>query len=276
MGQDIKKGIKEDKLDFALLGYVKNELKKGSSINIIKNKLIQAGHDIDRINRCISKIEMHKDGIFNKRNVLIFVFLIIIFGSIACYFLLGDKYYSKKGFELYEQEKYEEALEELNKAIELNPKNFKAHNRIGLVYYQRGEYDQAIEEFNKAIKLNPDFGAPYSNLILIYHNQGNYDMAMEQAIKLFKKGIELKPNRFMAHNRLGICYYQQKRYDLAIEQFNKSIELNPDNSNFAFKLLGQTYSQLGQNKLAGEQFNKTEIVINETLLETPCYFINKN
>jgi len=234
MEQNTKNMIEEEELNSKLIDYIRNQLKRGFTIELIRNKLIESGHDLNTIAKCINKIELYRKKKFNMRNIVIFIFLIIILAGIGSYFLLGDRYYLKKGVSLFDQGNYEEALEQFNKAIELNPKNYIAHNYVGLVYFELRAYDQAIEYFNKA--------------------------------------IELKPNRFMAHNRLGICYYQQKKYDLAIEQFNKAIELNPDRNSIAFKLLDQTYSQLGQDKLAEAQLNKTGVLINESLLETPCYF----
>jgi len=41
--------------------------------------------------------------------------------------------------------------------LNLNPNNVYAHNNLGIAYYKQNRFDEAIEEFNLALKLNPQF-----------------------------------------------------------------------------------------------------------------------
>ena len=71
--------------------------------------------------------------------------------------------------EYYNQKKYrfelgsvgERAIENYNKAIELDPNDADAYNNRGLAYYYLEEYERAIEDYNKAIELNPNYA--YNN-----------------------------------------------------------------------------------------------------------------
>ena len=50
----------------------------------------------------------------------------------------------------------EETITDFDKAIELDPKNAKAHYYKGIVKNQLGEYQAAIVDFDKAFKLGFD------------------------------------------------------------------------------------------------------------------------
>lgn len=52
--------------------------------------------------------------------------------------------------------RYEEALEALDKAIELKPEDFRTWGNKGLSLMKLERYEEAIEAFNKAIELNPE------------------------------------------------------------------------------------------------------------------------
>ncbi len=59
---------------------------------------------------------------------------------------------------LEEAEKYEEAEEEYNKAIELNPKYAEAHANLGILYLKQGKTAEALKELKIALKLFKERG----------------------------------------------------------------------------------------------------------------------
>ena len=52
--------------------------------------------------------------------------------------------------------RWEEALESLNKAVELQPDYDKAWYNIGLSLQNLNRFDEAIEAFDRATRINPD------------------------------------------------------------------------------------------------------------------------
>lgn len=67
--------------------------------------------------------------------------------------------YFLKGTLLVSGGKYEEALKEFDKAIEINPNYAEAYNNKGLALFKLGRFKDAIKEIDKAIKLNPNNSA---------------------------------------------------------------------------------------------------------------------
>ena len=65
-----------------------------------------------------------------------------------------------------------------------------AYNNRGAAYYYLGQYQRAIEDYDKAIQLDPDYATAY------YNRGGSYsDLAQYQrAIEGFDKAIQLDPD----------------------------------------------------------------------------------
>ena len=61
----------------------------------------------------------------------------------------------------HKQSDYDRAIEDYNRAIDLNPDHADAYSNRGLVCEIKGDYDRAIEDYNKAIELKPDLAEAY-------------------------------------------------------------------------------------------------------------------
>jgi len=62
----------------------------------------------------------------------------------------------KNGLALVLDGEYEEAIVELNKAIELNPEYADAYYNRGIAFDKSGEVAQAISDYEKCIELSDD------------------------------------------------------------------------------------------------------------------------
>ena len=155
------------------------------------------------------------------------------------YFARGA-YYANLG-------QYAQALQDLNKAIELPFESaFRLPAKLftrAIVYSNLNQYEQAIQDFNQAIKFYP-----YSYEAFAYYNRGDayrHLKQYEQAIKDFDKAIELDPNDTNSYNLRGLCYFELKQHYLAITDFNKAIKLNPNDAALYFHR-GVNYLELAK------------------------------
>jgi len=62
-----------------------------------------------------------------------------------------------------EQEKFEEALENFDQALQLDPNHALALNARGYARLRLRYYETALEDFNAAIRLNPGYANAYWN-----------------------------------------------------------------------------------------------------------------
>jgi tetratricopeptide (TPR) repeat protein len=153
--------------------------------------------------------------------------------------------YNGRGNANYTLGNYRQAIEDYDRAIEINPDFLDAHNNRGDAYIGLGNYRQAIEDYNRAIEINPDFVDAYSNRGLSYSKLGQYQLAIED----FNKVISLKPAYADAYYSRGNAYGVLGQYQLAIEDFNKVISLKPAYT-MAYLNRGTAYARLGNNNLA--------------------------
>jgi tetratricopeptide (TPR) repeat protein len=100
-------------------------------------------------------------------------------------------------------------------------KKAEAHFRKGFEYQNQGNLEQAIEEYQKALELNPDYAQVHTNLGTVYLGKEDYD----GAIGHFRKTLELNYYDSKAHYNLGLSYVYKGELEKAKEEmkFLKSI-----------------------------------------------------
>lgn len=121
------------------------------------------------------------------------ILLILLIPVISCSNSPQD--YINKGYEKILDEDYKGALEQFNKAIELDPRNVEAYNNRGIVFGILGDHYRAIQDFNMAIDLKPTDSEAYksrgvSKLYLNQKQSGCLDLAKAEQMG-FPGAIEL-------------------------------------------------------------------------------------
>ncbi|TRT53867.1 MAG: tetratricopeptide repeat protein, partial [Microcystis aeruginosa Ma_QC_C_20070703_M131] len=133
-------------------------------------------------------------------------------------------WYYNRGILYYNQQKYELALADYNKAIDINPNFAEAYNNRGNLYSNQQKYELALADYNKAIDINPNYANAYYNRGLLYYNQQKYELALSD----YSKAIDINPNYANAYYNRGVLYKDLQKYDLALSDYNKAIDINPN------------------------------------------------
>ncbi len=131
-----------------------------------------------------------------------------------------------KAEEYYKKQMYDEAINEVSKFIEVNPKNTAGYISRGATYTAKKDFDRAITDFTKAIELDPKYADAYSNRGFTYGKKGEIDKCIADC----SKSIDLNPKHPKYYNNRGVCYDNNKEYDRAIADYNKTIELDAKNA----------------------------------------------
>lgn len=121
---------------------------------------------------------------------------------------------------LFDQNRFQEALIELEQRVKKDKLNPSLWNDIGVCNYRLGYSQRTIEAYNKALEIKPSEWT-YSNLGEIYKNTGE----PEKAIQYYDKALEINPNFAIAESNKLLCmlYFEkeEKIYNAHQDFFNK-------------------------------------------------------
>ncbi|MBV9404704.1 MAG: tetratricopeptide repeat protein [Acidobacteriaceae bacterium] len=153
-----------------------------------------------------------------------------------------------------------EAIEELKRALALEPNSDSGYLRLGRAYLAAGQAEAALGALRKAVELNPYYWWNHDQLGLAFFRMGRN----QEALKAFKTAAELNPNNGAEYNRIGAAYWRMGRLQDSIEQFKKVIKLQP--SADAYTNLGTAYFALGHYREAIPNFKKAAQINNKNVL----------
>ncbi|GAB4123732.1 MAG: hypothetical protein OHK0045_03650 [Raineya sp.] len=189
------------------------------------------------------------------RSLQIFIFRILfVFVLSACG--ASSQELLEKARKAMQEQKFEEAILLLNKAIDKNAKNADAFNARGVALFELGKYNDALLDYQQAIELSPANYKPYFNRAELYRALKQWD----EALKDYQKAIDLDPQIADLYLNRGVLLYQQGNLEDAIEDFARATQFAPDSKN-AFLNLGNVLFEKGSDEALQEALKAYEKVI---------------
>ncbi len=177
------------------------------------------------------------------------------------------------------------ALKELDNAVNTNPKDDEALDHRARYKDEIGDNKGAIADFNKLIALKPDKAAYYYNRSSANYDLKNYDAVIadckkavslddnyyeaytmlgnvydiygdtKQSVANYERAISIRPNQEFAYNELGKTYFAKDDYTNALNVFNRILERNP-NTVSSLEYHAGCCSKLGYHNRAIEDYTK--------------------
>ena len=86
--------------------------------------------------------------------------------------------FARRGYELLGLDKFDEAITNLLKAVQLNPKDAVSFYNLGKALHKRGDYSNAITYLNRAVVLNPQNAAAFDVRGLVHYQMSDVDSAI--------------------------------------------------------------------------------------------------
>ena len=151
--------------------------------------------------------------------------------------------------------KYAEAVDTYTKAIATSKKPEKVEWPLyyfrGISYEREQKWDKAVADFRKALELFPD-----QPLVLNYLGYSWVDRGqnLDEAFKMLHKAVELRPSDGYIVDSLGWAYFKLGKYDEAVKELERAIDLKPGDPTINDHL-GDAYWRVGRKLDAHFQWN---------------------
>ena len=133
-------------------------------------------------------------------------------------------YHLLQGEKAASEERFETALAEYQKALQIHPNLKGVHKLIGLIYLQQKKYQDAVKEFELVSQEEPTSFGVINNISIAYLGLGN----MEKAEGYLLETIKLEPNYAIAYYNLAMLYQKQNDLPRAADYLNHYTQLKPE------------------------------------------------
>ncbi len=134
----------------------------------------------------------------------------------------AEKLY-EKAVSALKDKKRDEAIAELQKALEVFPTYYLALEKLGEEYINQQKYQTASEILLRAITINPNgFSSQYSLGYALYQLK-----KYPEALKAINRSVEIAPISVNGNFLLGVCLKQLGNYAESVEHLKKAVKLSP-------------------------------------------------
>jgi TolB-like protein/class 3 adenylate cyclase/Flp pilus assembly protein TadD len=145
----------------------------------------------------------------------------------------------------------EEAVQEMKKALELEPASLIMNTFMGATLYYAGRYDEAIDQCRRTIEMDPNFAVAHWHLGLAYEQKQVFDAAIEE----FQKAVSLSGGSPLMKAALGHAYAKSQKKDEANKILGELNELSKQAYVSSYEV-ATIYVALGENEQAFQLLEK--------------------
>ena len=144
------------------------------------------------------------------------------------------------GVLLFNNQQYDEAISNFQKALQANPNLIHAYNYLGNAFQEKKQFDKSISYYEQAIQINPADVTAYMNLGILFLNTNQHGEAREY----FSTALQINPNLYQAYDYMGLSLIMENNFDKAMECYRSSLLINP-NSAMTLVRLGYILARQG-------------------------------
>ncbi len=149
--------------------------------------------------------------------------------------------YNYRGVTYDKLDRYQEAIRDYTRSLELDPTFVIAYNNRGATYERLRDYDRSLEDYTSALQHDP-------TLAHAYYNRGNVFSKLkrpQEAIQDYTRALSINSKIMRAYINRGSEYYVLGHYREALTDFTAAIQLEPTYAK-AYVNRGVIYDSLGQ------------------------------
>jgi len=166
-------------------------------------------------------------------------------GRDPLFFALLSSLYQEKG-------RLEDAMSVLTDGTRLFPESEQLHFERALLLERSGQQTEALEAMQKVLEISPD--NPEA-LNYIGYTWADLNMNLAMAKEYILRAVELKPDNGFIRDSLGWVEFRLGNYETARAELLQALDLEPNDPNI-HEHLGDVYRALGKTDEAGQAYRK--------------------
>jgi serine/threonine-protein kinase len=156
--------------------------------------------------------------------------------------------------------KSQEAENTYKKIVQLRPTYWRGYNLLGAFYLRQAQYGDAAKMFQKVIERTPESFRGYANVGAAYLYEAKY----AESIKPLEQSLAIHPTAD-TYSNLGTAYYYQHRFGDAAQAYEKAVQLN-DKDYTNWGNLGEAYYLNNERAKASDAFRKAVTLARQDLI----------
>ena len=128
------------------------------------------------------------------------------------------------GITLFGEGRLQEAIGQLEQAVQIKPDYPEAHYYLGNALRASGKVMEAVGHWEQAVRFKPDHAEARNNLAAALAQAGR----LQEAIEQFDQVVRINPGDPESHYNLGLALEQAGRVEDAIGHYEQALRIRPD------------------------------------------------
>lgn len=143
------------------------------------------------------------------------------------------------------------AEQALQKSLSLGP-SYQAYANLGYLYLQQKKFKDAVDAVQKALQLDDKDQMVWGNLAVAYdglNEKEKASQARDRQIALLEQAAATTPRDAVVQATLGLVYAEKNLREKAVSRIQSALVLRPDDPN-VLETVGEAYEYLGDREQA--------------------------
>jgi S1-C subfamily serine protease len=164
----------------------------------------------------------------------------------------------------------ENALTAYGEAVRADGQSAEARRGRGAALTALHRYDEAVEELRRAIDIDQTYDAAWEALAVAHATEGRPDLAAAAC----RKGLKLNPQSSLLWYQFGLVQAERGQAMQAIQAYEEALRLQPDYLAAVYDL-GVLYSQQGERTKAREIYQKLRALDTDSAEEFSLRYLSE-
>ena len=136
----------------------------------------------------------------------------------------GHLVWLERGEELFQQQRYPEAVACYEKVLQVTPDDYTLWFKRGIALENFHRYEEAVVSYDKVIDLQPDDYLAWFKRGKALENLQDFD----EALACYDRVIELQPDNYWAWHDRGHVLEEQHLFELAVTAYDRAVQIKAD------------------------------------------------